>query len=88
MTNILPGVTCSSRCELGFWGVDCTLPCSCSNKGSCDQYTGLCECNAGYTDTQCNQGKIQDHRHIAHIQCHMKILEDILHITLKFILRN
>lgn len=45
-----------AACDAGHWGADCVETCDCRNgDGSCDAVTGQCNCEAGYTGTQCHQ---------------------------------
>lgn len=49
-------VVCVAACDAGHWGTDCVETCDCRNgDGSCDPVTGQCNCEAGYTGTQCDQ---------------------------------
>lgn len=46
-----------AACDARHWGVDCAEKCDCQDDdGSCDAVTGQCNCEAGYTGTQCHEG--------------------------------
>lgn len=57
--NVPDDVKCDvsvAACDAGHWGMDCAETCDCRNgDGSCDAVTGQCNCEAGYTGTQCHQ---------------------------------
>lgn len=61
------GAACDT-CQSGFWGTECTLPCSCSGHGSCRPLSGECICFAsssegfweGLTCSKCRSGYIGD----------------------------
>ena len=44
-------------CPEGFYGEGCTEECECQNGASCDQFTGQCNCTAGWTGETCNKSK-------------------------------
>lgn len=53
----LTGVHCSSVCEAGRWGPDCSYGCTCDHGGSCSPEDGSCVCAPGYRGTNCRRSK-------------------------------
>lgn len=50
----------TSACEKGFYGNNCSLPCSPNCKETCHHADGFCSCKAGWMGSFCNEGKIYD----------------------------
>lgn len=50
----------TSACKGGFYGNNCSLPCSPNCKETCHHTDGLCSCKAGWIGSLCNKGKIYD----------------------------
>ena len=38
------GEYCQSRCNPGFYGIECVQLCTCAETASCDDVNGLCSC--------------------------------------------
>lgn len=49
-----------SECQTGYYGQDCSIPCSknCDVSRECDRFTGQCNegCKEGWTGNTCDQG--------------------------------
>lgn len=50
----------TSACKDGFYGNNCSLPCSPNCKETCHHTDGFCSCKAGWIGSFCNEGKIND----------------------------
>lgn len=49
------GSSCDIPCQKGFFGLNCTAECHCSNNSVCNRSTGQCECNEGYYGLSCEK---------------------------------
>ncbi|GBN79521.1 hypothetical protein AVEN_122750-1 [Araneus ventricosus] len=44
---------CDQECPGGSWGKDCENKCECSNNGYCSPFSGVCNCDPGFTGKYC-----------------------------------
>lgn len=42
-------------CPPNLWGINCENKCQCENNGTCEPYTGKCECQKGYIGELCGE---------------------------------
>ena len=49
-------VCCDLACSFGFYGSNCSVPCSCMVSVGCHHISGKCQCPSGYTGDSCDTG--------------------------------
>lgn len=47
----------SAECLPGKYGSGCGLDCMCQHNGTCDRFTGCCQCPEGYYGRSCEHSK-------------------------------
>lgn len=45
-----------AACPQGLWGLECSRPCDCNDRGTCLPVDGSCDCDPGWTGVQCGYG--------------------------------